>query len=119
VTEISVLAHSMGNWVTLEALRARYIRPARMTDKVKNVMLVARDVDVDVFRTQIHRMGTQRPRFFLFVSQDESARAVTGHLGRRAALGHWIMTPSTSASGTFDTCQRAMLSLIVIGGRDG
>jgi esterase/lipase superfamily enzyme len=77
VTEINVLAHSMGNWVTLEALRARYIRPARMTDKVKNVMLVAPDVDVDVFRTQIHRMGTQRPRFFLFVSQDDRALALS------------------------------------------
>jgi esterase/lipase superfamily enzyme len=50
VTEINILAHSMGNWVTLEALRSRYIRPARFIDKVKNVMLVAPDVDVDVFQ---------------------------------------------------------------------
>jgi esterase/lipase superfamily enzyme len=77
VTEVNVLAHSMGNWVTLEALRARYIRPVRVADKVKNVMLVAPDVDVDVFRTQIHRMGTQRPRFFLFVSQDDKALALS------------------------------------------
>jgi esterase/lipase superfamily enzyme len=77
VSEINVLAHSMGNWVALEALRARYIRPGRMTDKVKNVMLVAPDVDVDVFRTQIRRMGTQRPRFFLFVSQDDRALALS------------------------------------------
>jgi esterase/lipase superfamily enzyme len=77
VTEINVLAHSMGNWVTLEALRSRYIRPVRMADKVKNVMMVAPDVDVDVFRTQIRRMGTQRPRFFLFVSQDDKALALS------------------------------------------
>lgn len=77
VTEINLLAHSMGNWVTLEALRSRYIRPVRITDKVKNVMLVAPDVDVDVFRTQIHRMGAQRPRFFLFVSQDDRALALS------------------------------------------
>ncbi len=48
-----------------------------MADKVKNVMMVAPDVDVDVFRTQIRRMGTQRPRFFLFVSQDDKALALS------------------------------------------
>jgi esterase/lipase superfamily enzyme len=77
VTEINVLAHSMGNWVTLEALRARYIRPGRVTDKIKNVFLVAPDVDVDVFRTQIRRIGPQHPRFSLFVSQDDKALALS------------------------------------------
>jgi len=77
VNEISILAHSMGNWVTLEALRSRYIRPGRGTDKVKNVMLVAPDVDVDVFRTQIRRMGKNRPRFALFVSQDDKALSLS------------------------------------------
>ena len=77
VSEINLLAHSMGNWVALEALRSRYIRPARYSDKLKNVMLVAPDVDVDVFRTQIRRMGSKRPRFALFVSQDDSALALS------------------------------------------
>jgi esterase/lipase superfamily enzyme len=36
-------------------------------------MLVAPDVDVDVFRAQIQRMGAARPRIALFVSQDDSA----------------------------------------------
>jgi esterase/lipase superfamily enzyme len=36
-------------------------------------MLVTPDVDVDVFRTQIQRMGVARPRTALFVSQDDSA----------------------------------------------
>ena len=67
----------MGNWVTLEALRSRYIRPPRVIDKVKNVMLVAPDVDVDVFRSQIQRIGNQRPHFFLFVSQDDKALALS------------------------------------------
>jgi esterase/lipase superfamily enzyme len=78
ITEVNVLAHSMGNWVTLEALRGRSIRATRSagrqgTDKLKNVMLVAPDVDVDVFRTQIQRMGSARPRMALFVSQDDKA----------------------------------------------
>lgn len=77
VTEINVLAHSMGNWVALEALRTRAIKSGRIGDKVRNVMLVAPDVDVDVFRTQIARMGKQRPRFALFVSQDDEALALS------------------------------------------
>jgi esterase/lipase superfamily enzyme len=73
VNEINIVAHSMGNWVTLEALRAMSIRTGKIGGKIKNVMLVAPDVDVDVFRTQIQRMGTARPRFALFVSQDDKA----------------------------------------------
>ena len=73
VKEINVLAHSMGNWVTLEALRGQSIRSGRIGAKIRNVILVAPDVDVDVFRTQIGRMGSARPRFLLFVSQDDEA----------------------------------------------
>jgi esterase/lipase superfamily enzyme len=78
VTEVNLLAHSMGNWVALEALRGRSIRRSASpgllkNDKLKNAMLVAPDVDVDVFRTQILRMGPARPRIALFVSQDDSA----------------------------------------------
>lgn len=78
VAEINVVAHSMGNWVTLEALRARSIRLAaapnrNRSDKLKNVLLVAPDVDVDVFRNQIQRMGPYRPHMELFVSRDDVA----------------------------------------------
>jgi esterase/lipase superfamily enzyme len=78
ITEVNLLAHSMGNWVALEALRGRSIRggPTAVSlkpDKLKNVLLVAPDVDVDVFRSQIQRMGSVRPRIALFVSQDDSA----------------------------------------------
>jgi esterase/lipase superfamily enzyme len=77
VKEINVLAHSMGNWVTLEALRSRAIRSGKIGDKIKNVLLVAPDVDVDVFRTEIQQMGNPRPRFALFLSQDDQALKVS------------------------------------------
>jgi esterase/lipase superfamily enzyme len=80
VTEISILAHSMGNWVALEALRGRSIRQTAVSiknDKLKNALLVAPDVDVDVFRTQIERMGAARPRIALFVSQDDDALSLS------------------------------------------
>jgi esterase/lipase superfamily enzyme len=78
VKEITIVAHSMGNWITLEALRGRSMRTNRAaskarTDKVKNVMLVAPDVDIDVFRGQIRKIGAAKPRIALFVSQDDKA----------------------------------------------
>jgi esterase/lipase superfamily enzyme len=86
VKEITVLAHSMGNWLTLETLRAKSIHAGRITDKIKNVLLVAPDVDVDVFRTEIRRMGSPRPRFALFLSQDDQAlklsRSIWGGVSR-------------------------------------
>jgi esterase/lipase superfamily enzyme len=66
ITEVNLLAHSMGNWVALEALRGRAMRGGQTAasikaDKLKNAMLVAPDVGVDVFRAQIQRMGAARP----------------------------------------------------------
>ncbi len=65
----------MGNWLTLEALRQMAIRNDGLPKKFKNVMLAAPDVDVDVFRSQIEDMGSQHPRFTLFVSRDDRALA--------------------------------------------
>lgn len=77
VGEISVLAHSMGNWLALESLRQMAIRKGAIAPKIKNVMLAAPDVDVDVFRTQIAQIGAVHPNFTLFVSQDDRALAVS------------------------------------------
>src|SRR5262249_24204774 len=73
-----VLAHSMGTWVTLEALRGRSMRRvARNQDKVKQAFLVAPDIDVDVFRGTMKRMGPNRPKMLLLVSQDDGALSLS------------------------------------------
>ena len=77
VAEIDILAHSMGNWVTLEALRQMAIRDKKIAPKIKQVMLAAPDVDVDVFRRQIVEIGDSRPPFTLFVSGDDKALKVS------------------------------------------
>lgn len=88
VKEVSVLAHSMGNWLTLEALRQMAIRNGSLPTKFKNVMLAAPDVDVDVFRSQIVDMGNPHPQFTLFVSRDDKALAVSRRVwGDVARLG--------------------------------
>jgi len=90
VKEVSILAHSMGNWLALEALRQMAIRNDGLPAKFKNVMLAAPDVDVDVFRSQIEDMGSQHPRFTLFVSRDDRAlafsRRVWGDIPRLGSI---------------------------------
>jgi esterase/lipase superfamily enzyme len=77
IKEIHLLAHSMGSNVTLEALRGRSMRRAPGGDKVKQAMLVAPDVDVDVFRATLKRMGPNRPKMLLFASKDDGALALS------------------------------------------
>lgn len=90
VKEVSILAHSMGNWLALESLRQMAIRNGRLPAKFKNVMLAAPDVDVDVFRSQIADMGKQHPKFTLFVSRDDRAlafsRRVWGNVPRLGSI---------------------------------
>jgi esterase/lipase superfamily enzyme len=88
--EISILAHSMGNSLVLEILRQMAIRDRRVTPKIRNVLLAAPDVDVDLAREAILDMGpkTQRPTFTLFVSQDDRALSVSRRVwGSSARLG--------------------------------
>ncbi|MGL4325633.1 MAG: alpha/beta hydrolase [Beijerinckiaceae bacterium] len=73
VGEISILAHSMGNWVAVEALRQMAIRGGGIAPKIKNVMLAAPDIDVDVFRRQMRTIGERHPPFTIFVSRDDKA----------------------------------------------
>ena len=73
VKEINIVAHSMGNVIALEALRGMASRRGRIGAKVRIVALVAPDVGVDVFRTEMKNMGKSRPRFLLFASQDDGA----------------------------------------------
>ena len=87
VGEITVLAHSMGNWVTLEALRQMAIRDGKVAEKIRSVMLAAPDVDVDIAREQITAMGARRPQFTLFVSEDDHALALSRKVWGEPRLG--------------------------------
>ncbi|MCB8821118.1 alpha/beta hydrolase [Microvirga rosea] len=87
VGEISILAHSMGNLVALEALRQMAIRDGHIAHKIRNVLLAAPDVDVDLFRKAVLDMGKPRPAFTLFVSQDDRALAISRRVWGTVRLG--------------------------------
>jgi len=88
VGEISILAHSMGNWVTIEALRQMAIRNHGLPAKITSVMLAAPDVDFDVFQRQIAQIGSASARFTIFVSRDDQALAASRRVwGDKPRLG--------------------------------
>jgi esterase/lipase superfamily enzyme len=87
VKQITVLAYSMGNWVTLEALRQMAIRDGRVAEKIRSVMLAAPDVDIDLAREYVMTMGERRPQITLFVSQDDRALAVSRKVWGSQRLG--------------------------------
>lgn len=77
VTEVTVLAHSMGSWLAVEALRGIAMRDKGISPKIKNVVLASPDIDVDVFRRQLIEMGPKRPQFTIFASRGDRALAVS------------------------------------------
>ena len=101
VAEVTVLAHSMGTWLTVESLRQMAIRNGGIPAKIENVILAAPDLDIDVFRQllaehidveidvfrqQLADMGPERPKFTVFVSRDDRAlkvsRRISGEIDR-------------------------------------
>ena len=90
VREISILAHSMGNFVTVEALRQMAIRDRGLSPKIKDIMLASPDIDFDVFRRQIAEIeaSDKSPPVTLFVSRDDKALAASSLIaGNEPRLG--------------------------------
>jgi esterase/lipase superfamily enzyme len=88
VGKIDILAHSMGNFLTLETLRQLAIRHGAIPAKIDDVMLAAPDVDVDAFEHDLADMGDPHPKFTLFASRDDKALALSGWIwGSDARLG--------------------------------
>ncbi len=90
VKEISILAHSMGTWLTMETLRQIAIKDGRVPAKIHDVILASPDIDGDVFRRQVARLGQPRPRLSLFVSRDDKAldfsKLIAGDVERVGAI---------------------------------
>ena len=88
VGRVHVLAHSMGTWLAMEALRQSAIagRPD-LNGHLGEVMLAAPDIDMAVFRTQMVRLGG-RARVSVFTASDDRALSMSQRLaGDRVRLG--------------------------------
>jgi esterase/lipase superfamily enzyme len=88
VKDITILAHSMGTWLAMESLRQMGIRDGHVNLKIHNVILASPDIDIQVFAKQYVEMGSPKPKFTIFVSQDDRALAASSLItGRVARLG--------------------------------
>jgi len=81
---ITILAHSMGTWLLMEtASRASHQTLATASRKIDKVILAAPDIDVDLFKSQLRRIGPLQNPFIVIVSKDDRALG----LSRRLAGG--------------------------------
>jgi esterase/lipase superfamily enzyme len=88
--QVNVLAHSMGNWVTVEALRQMKISgDLRNASKFGSIFLAAPDIDLDVFKSEMRRFGKPRKPFYIVLSKDDKAlwlsKFIAGGEGRVGA----------------------------------
>jgi esterase/lipase superfamily enzyme len=77
--EVNVLAHSMGNWVTVEALRQIKISGRlEHANKLGFIILAAPDIDIDVFKSQLRSFGKLQRPFYVVLSEDDKALWLSG-----------------------------------------
>jgi esterase/lipase superfamily enzyme len=87
VGRLHILAHSMGAWLTMEALRENALGgSADLNGKLGDVMLAAPDIDLNVFRQQLARID--HAHVFVFVAANDRALSISRSLaGDRPRLG--------------------------------
>lgn len=88
IGRITVLAHSMGSWLTVESLRQLRIAGKQNVVNRLRIVLAAPDIDVDVFRQQVAVIGPMTPPMELLVSKDDHALSWSSRLsGGHARVG--------------------------------
>jgi esterase/lipase superfamily enzyme len=91
VKRIDVVAHSMGTWLTMEALRGLAISGDRdVGGRLGDVVLASPDIDVDVFKSQMRRYGVPDRPFFVLLSDDDKALRFSSLIaGQQPRLGEY------------------------------
>jgi esterase/lipase superfamily enzyme len=78
---VHIIAHSMGNWALLEALRDLRARTGvALKGRLGNVVLAAPDVDVDVFRQEARAILGLPESMTLLASSEDRALKVSARL---------------------------------------
>lgn len=73
-----VVAHSMGNLLTVEAMRqAQLLGRFKERGRLRYIILASPDIDVDLFRRQLEPFPRDERRFFVLISRDDEALRVS------------------------------------------
>lgn len=82
----SLVAHSMGNLVTLETMSTMVKSGFQSKTPLNSVILASPDVDIDLFREHMRVLGPIRDRMFVLISRDDRAlrlsRTIAGGVNR-------------------------------------
>lgn len=91
VKSIDIIAHSMGTWVAMEALRQLAITGDRdLGKKLGYVILASPDIDVDVFKKQMIRYGKPDKPFTVLLSGDDRALQLSSLIaGKKPRVGDY------------------------------
>lgn len=80
---VDVLSHSMGNLLTVEAMRqAKLDGTFNRTGRLRHVILASPDIDADLFRQQVAPFADNERRFYILISRDDSVLSVSRFLAR-------------------------------------
>ncbi len=86
---VIVVAHSLGSLVTMEALRQMRLRGKSLSG-IDGVVLMSPDIDQQLFKTQVEKIGTLPQPFVVFTSENDRAlglaERITGQRGRVGRL---------------------------------
>ena len=78
IKHFDLLAHSMGNFLTMEVVReASIVGRSENIGKARNIVLASPDIDIDLFMTQLKRIPRENRTFVVMVSDDDRALAVS------------------------------------------
>ena len=80
IGKVVLFAHSMGSWLSVEALRQLKLSGKVHVLRRLDVALAAPDIDVDVFRSQIEVIGPMASPMVLLVSKDDKALSVSNKI---------------------------------------
>jgi esterase/lipase superfamily enzyme len=88
IADVTVIAHSMGAWPAVEALRQLRLAHKDAVISRLRIILASPDIDVDVFRSQMAVIGPLSPSMTVLVSRDDIALSVASLIaGERPRLG--------------------------------
>jgi esterase/lipase superfamily enzyme len=98
VDRVVVACHSMGCFLVLETMRIKALRgDEAFLDRLHAVVMMAPDIDVDIFRARMHEIGYRGIPLYIFSSSDDRALRASAHLhGRKARIG-MITNPAALA----------------------
>jgi esterase/lipase superfamily enzyme len=85
---ITLIGHSMGAWLTVEALRQLRLTGRGDVLSRLQVALASPDIDVELFRAQLQVIGPLDPPMTVLVARDDRALSVSSRIaGARERLG--------------------------------